>query len=230
VKRQTRFKRPVPSATKGPFVPSHFPNLKLWCRYNIGVEVTSLGVSTWFDQSGNGNDLLQSTDSNRPSKESDGSVLFDGVDNYIAATFTLNQSLTVYLLFNPVSYSNNGYIFDGDTQNTCLVFAQGGTDNYVLTAGSSMAASDAHNAGTYVVMTSVFNSTTSVHQFNNNIDVTGDAGTNNAAGFTLGCDGSKSTNFSNIQVKEVAIYSVAHTAGQRAKVIQYLSDVGGLGL
>ena len=65
----------------GGFRPQNLPNLAVWGRFNIGITVVGAGVDTWADQSGNGRDLLQTTDTNRPSKESDGSILFDGVDN-----------------------------------------------------------------------------------------------------------------------------------------------------
>ena len=60
-----------------PFAPDDLDNLVAWYQFNIGITVTGAGVSTWADQSGNGNDLLQSTDADRPSHESDGTILFE---------------------------------------------------------------------------------------------------------------------------------------------------------
>lgn len=39
---------------------------KLWLHSDFGITITGLGVSTWADQSGNGNHATQATDAKRP--------------------------------------------------------------------------------------------------------------------------------------------------------------------
>lgn len=48
------------------FSPSDFAGLVAWYQLGTGITNTGAGVSKWADQSGNGNDLLQATDTNRP--------------------------------------------------------------------------------------------------------------------------------------------------------------------
>ena len=104
------------------FLPSELSNLEAWYRFNQGITVTGSGVSQWDDASGNANHLLQAVDTNRPSKEADGSILFDGVDNYLkAVAFTLIQPETVYILLKQVTWVNQARFFDGDTMNSGIV-------------------------------------------------------------------------------------------------------------
>ncbi|MGB7587490.1 MAG: hypothetical protein WBM00_02150, partial [Solirubrobacterales bacterium] len=80
-------------------------SLAAWYRYRIGLTNINGACSEWADQSGNMRPLLQATASNRPTIRSDGSLLFDGVDNYLQAAFTLVQPFTIYLAFQQVSWT-----------------------------------------------------------------------------------------------------------------------------
>jgi len=196
-------------------------NPAAWYRYGIGITVTGAGVSTWADQSGNGRDLLQATDAARPALQADGSILFDGVDNNLkCSTFTFNQPESCYLLFRSVSFTSQARIFDGNTTNTGG-FLQGndqpGLDIY---AGSTVSDAAGLAVGVYGVVCVVFNGANSVLRVNNTIS-TGNAGASNMAGFTLGDAGGFSLP-SNIQAKEVILYSGAHTETQQGQIINYL--------
>ena len=215
----------------GSFSPKDLGNLELWCKWNQGITVTGSGVSQWDDQSGNGNHLKQATDGNRPAKQSDGSILFDGVDNFLKAdAFTLNQPTTVYLLGKQVTWTDQDYIYDGNTLlgGSCRQLTA--TPNIRQHAGVLSGNNTDWVLDTDAVVTSVFNSTSSLLQVNNETAITGDAGTNNMGGFTLGVRGDLISGWSNIQVKEVIIYSVAHDANTRTKVVNYLGAKGELGI
>lgn len=54
-----------------PIDPRSLAGLKLYVRADRGVTVESGKVATWADQSGNGNDLVQSSDGHRPGYQSD---------------------------------------------------------------------------------------------------------------------------------------------------------------
>jgi len=207
------------------FDPTDAAGMKAWYRKGTGITVTGAGVSKWADQSGNGNDLLQATDTNRPSQEADGSILFDGVDNKLkCASFTLVQPETVYLLIKQVTWTANAYIFDGNTDTAMAVFLAVVTPEVRAYGGITSAVNGDLAIGSYGVLSVVFNGASSVLQVDNNTPVTGNASTNDMGGFTLGAAGDAS-NFGNIQVKEVAIYNTAHDAATRAKVIAYLSNL-----
>jgi hypothetical protein len=195
-----------------------------WFRYGIGVS-----VSQWDDQSGNARHLLQATATNQPAVQSDGSLLFDGVDNFMKCdAFTLNQPTTVYYLGKQVTWVNNTSAFDGNTLNTGRLDTRTASPQMGIFAGASVGPISPV-VDTYNVITSVFNGASSVLQLNNGTPVTGDTGAGNMGGFTLGAGGD-ATRDSNIQVKEVILFAAAHDAATRSRVIRYLARVGNLGL
>lgn len=202
-----------------------------WYRYNTGITVTGAGVSTWADQSGNGRNLLQGTDANRPALQGDGSILFDGAAFFLKANaFTLNQPTTIYLLLKQVTWTDLDTFCDGDANNSGKFQQAGITPQVRVLAPTIGIAVDSNLiVGAYGVASIVFNSTSSVLQINNNAANTGDAGTNNMGGFTLGANGLAGA-FSNIQVKEVILFATAHDATTRGMVIRYLARVGGLSI
>lgn len=206
------------------FLPSDLPNLELWTRFNSGITETGLGVSQWDDVSGNGNHLLQGTDTNRPSKESDGSILFDGVDNFLKASgFTWTQPETIYILFKQITWTSGDRIFDGNALNTGVLFQTGTTPSLSSFAGAVLPEVDL-TIDEYGIVTTVFNATSSIIQLNNDTPITGNGGTADMSGFTLGANATPGQ-YGNIQVKEVIGYSGAHDAATRAQVIRYLQSV-----
>ncbi len=223
---------PKSTASRPFFLPSDLAGLKLWCKFNSGITVTGAGVSQWDDQSGNDNHLRQATDTNRPSKESDGSILFDGVDNYLRTNnFTLTQPETIYLLGKQVTWTALDAIFDGNIANTGL-FRQrnGGVSPEVESyAGVTLGVNADFILNTYAVVITVFNGAVSAIQVNNNDPLEGNAGSGNMGGFTLAANGG-ATEWANIQVKEVVIFSTAHDAATRLQMTAYLAQIGSLNI
>ena len=204
--------------------PADQQNIIAYYKLNTAITVTGSGVSQWDDQSGNGNHLKQATDTNRPSLESDGTILFDGVDNFLKTdAFTLDQPVSIYILGKQITWTSDRRWFDGNTLNTGTLQMSGSSGDIRIFAGAATSTVNA-TLDTYYVVSSVFNSTSSVLQLNNETPVTGNAGTNNMGGFTLGASGGN-VNWSNIQIKEVIIYNVAHTAEQRAVIVNYLNSL-----
>jgi len=155
------------------------------------------------------------------------SILFDGDDNYLKATaFTLNQPTTVYFLGRQVTWSNAAVFYGGDTAVTPRSFQISSTPRVAAhNGGTNTSHLTTWAVDTYAVFSVVFDSTTAITlQLNNNASVidTTSLGSNAWGGFTLGSEGGGGSSWSNIQVKEVIIYNVAHNAVQRHNVIQYL--------
>ena len=206
------------------FLPSDLANLELWTKYNSGITVTGAGVSQWDDVSGNGNHLKQATDTNRPSEEADGSILFDGVDNFLKAdAFTLVQPETVYILFKQITWTSGDRPWDGNVSASTTLFQTGTTPSLSLFAGATLAEVDL-TLDTYGIVSSVVNGASSVLQLNNDSPITGNTGANDMGGYTLGAR-ENAASFANIQVKEVLIYSAAHDATTRAQIIAYLQSI-----
>jgi len=212
------------------FLPSDLAGLKLWTRFNSGITVTGSGVSQWDDVSGNGNHLTQSADTSRPSKEADGSILFDGVDNFLRATFTLVQPETIYLLCKQVTWTANDTIFDGIVTNTGRLYQVSSSPILLCNAGAPGISTPDLTLNTYAAMCVLFDeaNSTNLIQINSSTSAVDTAfGTEGMGGFTLAND-SGGARYSNIQVKECIVFSEAHDAATRLQVINYLAGVGGL--
>lgn len=219
----TRF----PLMTQGDFSPSDVGGGKIWCRYDKGITIAT-GVSQWDDQFSEGNHLKQATGLDQPSQESDGSVLCDGIRQFMKAdAFTWVQPETIYLLCRLVTWTNLDRLFDGNVGDSTIIWQNGTTPGLKSYSGTSSAEDNGLAVGVYGVLTAVFNGAAGVFQINNNTANTGDYGTNDSDGFALGAR-ANGANFANIQVKELVGYSNAHDAVTRARMIQYLSGIGGI--
>ena len=202
-----------------------------WFRFKLGITSASNAVSQWDDQSGNSRNLLQATGTNQPALQTDRSILFDGVDNFMKCdAFTFNQPETVYILCKQITWTLGGTFVDGNTAGSSIQISQRvGSPTLQIYAGLFVADNSDLAINTYGALAAVFNGASSSLQVNNNTATTGNVGAENPGGFTLGAN-SADGNFSNIQVKEALLYAAAHDATQRARVISYLSAIGDLGL
>lgn len=205
-------------------------NLAAWYRYHVGITNVGGFCSSWYDNSGNQRPLLQASASARPTINSDGSLSFDGSNDFMQATFTLIQPMTVYLAFMPLSDTNNDVLFDGVTGTTTLS-QDTNASTYDINAGSALAYSGTILANTKAVIAVVFNGTAARVQAGNgaaSITSSGDAGANNAGGITLGASQAPGS-FANIRVYELAVFSVAHDATTRLRMLRYMARVAQVG-
>lgn len=204
-------------------------NLAAWYRYRIGVTSISGVCSQWADQSGAMRHLVQATADSRPAVNSDGSLTFDGTDDYLQATFTLVQPCTIYLAYRQLASTSGDIIFDGATANCRL--AQSTANAITISAGSSLSDSTTIGIGANGITACVFDSTDSVMQNAGGAassTTTGDASTNDPGGITLGAARTPA-NYANIRVYEMAVYSEAHDATTRLAIMRYLGRIASVG-
>jgi len=197
-----------------------------WYQYGVGITSATDLVSAWADQSGNGNDLVQATDTNKPTLQSDNSILFDGSDNQMEVAFTLDQPCTFYLLMRQVTWTSTDVMWDGSAAQ--VQGSQSVTTPRIGATAGAVIVNTALAVNTYGVVAVVYNGASGVLQVNSTT-TTGDIGANNPGGFSLGANRSV-TAAANIQVKEVIIFPVAHDAATRTTVITYLATVGGVNI
>jgi hypothetical protein len=95
-------------------IPQRFAGLKLWVKGDAGITTTAGAVSRWADQSGNGNDLVQTTTASARPQFVGGAVnqlpvvRFDGNDDVLQFTSPLTTIRTVFWVVSRDS-SATGY-------------------------------------------------------------------------------------------------------------------------
>lgn len=173
-------------------------------------------------------DLYQGTAANQPilTIAAAGNYLtFDGSNDYLkAAAFALAQPETVYFVGSQVTWTINEAIYDGNAAGQRMnLYQSTTTPGLNLNGGTSGNVQNANLAvATNGIVTAVFNSASSSMRINRGAAVTGDAGTNSAAGFTLGAQAALAT-FANITAQEVLVYSGAHDKATQERVIAMLA-------
>lgn len=115
------------SGSVSPWAPTDISGIKLWLRSDLGITKDGSDfVSSWADQSVNGNDVVQANPALQPTWVlSDAKiknlpiVRFDGISTYLQrAVFTLVQPFTVYLVLIHDATAAQMRIFDGDGPGT----------------------------------------------------------------------------------------------------------------
>ena len=208
------------------------PSANLAAHYDasIGSSITeATGVSVWADLSGNGRNLLQATGADQPVySAANSSITFDGVSDFLqTAAFTLVQPETMYIVMNQVSWASADYLTDGVNADSGVIVQVTTTPNMIAHAGINSTANTNLAVGADGVACVVFNGASSSFKVNNTTPVSGNFGANDMGGFTLGAT-TAGTNFGNIIVYEVAIYSVAHSAAKQTEIINGLMQRHGV--
>jgi len=180
-------------------------------------------VSVWGDKSGEGNDLLQATGAAQPLWSTNG-IRFDGVNDFLkAAAFTLVQPEMIYIVFKQVTWANVKRIFDGNTATSGMITQR--TSSPIINAWAGGLSGDSSDLAinSYGIVRCLFNGANSKLIIDETTPITGNFGTNNMGGFSIGSDGGGSNN-SNVEVKEIIVRKVADSATDEALIYQYLSD------
>jgi len=197
-----------------------------WYRYNQGITSAGGFVSAWDDQSGNARHLLQATGTNQPSLEADGSITFDGVDNFMRVIFAITQPVTCYVVWRGNTAVANARIVDGATNGTTFSYLRwgaGGT-NTLANAGNPAGALTTAAGASWMVDFTVVNSVSTYHGRDSGVDASAnDAGANNPGGITLGANTTTSPgNFGASSIREVIVFPEAHEEDVRSRIIKYL--------
>lgn len=207
----------------------------LWLKADAGLYTTSGGstpatadgdpVGRWEDQSGNSRHLLQATAGLRPTlklaiKNSRSVVRFDGLDDWMRASFTLNQPHTRFIVFKFRSTPAGGVgaVADGVAPFQYSVYVSGA---FKILAGSYVG-TQAFDTNWHA-WRSQFNGASSKTQLDNGSIVTGDAGSANAGGLTLAAVYDNSY-CAPIDVGEVLEFPSALSDANATLVFGYLND------
>jgi hypothetical protein len=190
------------------------------------LTVTDVSVSRWNDKLGSGRDLTQTLGASQPTLTGTG-VLFDGVNDYMRAAFTLAQPTQIYIVYKVVTEVGTPCIFDGYTNSTGLYFMYF-NKRYLYSTTNQLIDSNIGNSGMHNIGILLLNGGYSSMKMNAGTPVTTPPlGTNPMNGFILGARGNTIQN-SNIEVKEVIIRKRADTNAQSDAIYNYLKSKHGL--
>ncbi len=156
-------------------------------------------------------------------------VKFDPLDGNrgTSQTPTINQPSTTYIVFKQATWGSSLYIFDGYTVNTRILLQLTTTPNLAINTGASLSSNPDLATNTYGIITAVFNGANSQIRTNTSNAVTGNAGTTNSAGITLGGRGGTGYN-SDIEVAYLIIRSGVDDLVTQNKYIAFLKTRFGL--
>jgi hypothetical protein len=185
-------------------------------------------VSRWYDQGGNGRDLLQATAANQPAIALLGSrpgLTFNGSTHYLqTSAFTLNQPWSFNLCYRRVStvQATSESITDGvSAANTGSLFNRVGDNpngTNTLNAGTiAVENTTSMPAATRGVVGACFNGASSLMEVDAAAleSLAGHPGTGNPGGLTLGTRAdAPAARFADIEVQEWIAFNAAHTSAQ----------------
>ncbi len=180
------------------FQPSDIPILVNWHDYldtvtlyqdsGLTTPATVSGVvGGWKDKHSHAYHLLQATTTNKPTLTADG-VLFDGIDNYLRATFGATyaqprEAIVVGKFVNAAS--NPGYMLGA--VNTSFRGEFGVNGGFYIALGSALMTSNiASNTNNHIFKIR-FNGAASSIAVDGGTPYVGNVGTQSVTGLTLGC-------------------------------------------
>lgn len=211
------------------FSPIDLADIKIWVKPDGLLYNGSNLIHQWTDASGNGNHLLQATETNKPLRVAGllaghQGARFDGVDNKLKAVgFSWTQPETIYCIFNQVTWVNGDGIFDGNANSGGKIQQTDGSPKLQISAGVNLGTVNTFTIGNFKIATVIFNGVNSLFQEGNNTAITGDAGSNDMDGIVLGATGGE-TLFGNVEIMEFIGYSGMHTSDERTQIKDYFTS------
>jgi len=154
-------------------------------------------VSRHNDFRGSGHDLLQATGTNQSLWLTPGTILYDGIDNFLQALFTWTQPGFIYAVVRQKTWTINDVIF-GTGGTGVYVIQSATTPGIKANAGTSSSQNDNLVVNTWSIVRIYFNGASSKLQINETVATTGNFGAAALSGFTVGARSNGSL-FSNIE-------------------------------
>jgi hypothetical protein len=176
------------SDTGGWWDPSDMSTLYQNSAGTTPVTAADQSVGRIDDKSGNGNHLLQATDTNRPIIRNSGALWwleFDGVDDGLGAAFTHVQPVTRINAARQVAWNASQVLFDGGTNPYTRLRKATASPRIYMYAGSSQPYSDNMTIGVDHVVTEIYDGSSSKLAIDNGSYATGNPGTASGDGLTV---------------------------------------------
>lgn len=206
-------------------------NQVMWLQNPDGLGLSDgAAVTTWTDSSAAAHSPTQATAGLKPVYKAGivngkGVVRFDGVDDLLAVAFTLNRPATIFCvaLWRDDLSADQSTIFDGNTVNSAR-FYRTNTTEMTMYGGTGLALTGFTNPYVWTLYSTYWDtSTASVGNWTRSRLTTGNAGTTNLGGITLGNYGGGGGP-AHVDIAEVVVYSAALSAANKQVVEKYLID------
>ena len=209
----------------GAWRPTMLPGCVLWLRADLGVTKDgSDKVSQWDDQSGNAHHVTQATGSKQPTWLASGSATgeaaleFDGVDDYLRATWVQAQPVTLLVVGKFLRAPATGEtMIDGGSGNS-MRYEEVGS---VVAAQTTSLLSKATTVVAWHLAEIQFNGASGSLRIDAETPVTGNIGATSPGGICIGLYGNEAAFPSNCRVTEVAMYGRILTTDELARFRAY---------
>lgn len=223
-------------AQTGPGGVGNATNNAIWLDGNIVTLGTSPNISTWNDQSGNGNNFTQATSTNQPSVVTYNGfrgVRFDGGDwlrtGGIAALNT--NTNTQFIVYSGFSANHTGMLYEGGFAQSSQFFrtfrSNGNVRAWVLNNSGGIVDNITTQSSTFQIVNSVWDGNTQAYtSFKDGSLIGSKSGANgNPTGNFINTIGAATNNGFrfNGDMGEVIIYNTALNTAERNIVDNYLA-------
>jgi hypothetical protein len=185
-------------------------------------------VQHWRDLSGNDRHLVQDTEANRPTWQSDGGagdrpyVQFDGIDNYLRAAYDVTSPRHVFAVVMPSpTVKINGSVWDGNSTNTYRLYLND-TDSLRMLFGTG-GPTQVSDSDAWQRVEARYDGAGSALRVDDSAYAAASCGTTAATGLTLGAAGGL-TVFGDPLIAERIEYSRVLSAGEVVAVQAYLVE------
>lgn len=183
-------------------------------------------IATWYDQSGNGDNIVQATEGNQPlyvaSGQNDKPTLrLDGSNDNLQGAFSgvlsqpISSVVVAQLDASVVNDHAQRYIYDGENGTYRLILCKnaGSPDKWSMFAGSFV---DGGNANAnWNVWSALFSGASSQFWVNQASQATGNAGTSNLDGLTVGARYNTTERLWKGDIAELVIANAAWSVANR---------------
>lgn len=187
---------------------------------------TTSGVA---DQSPNADDMtfFNSPTVNSASLNGFNTVTFNGSNEYGDTPNDIDRTepSTIYIVFKVLNGTTSGRAFDCITPSQFQGLLNIYSANSLSLYSGTHLISNTATISNWMIVTCVFNGTSSIVKINSGADKSGDAGGNYSAGFRVASQGLTPGGFANIEVARIIMYSAGHNGAERSSIQNYLNTL-----